>query len=170
MHDPTNEAAAWEAAVKMASEHGNTLALARLDRIGVPGVASLDVPGEHDLIGSSEPLPKGGDTYETAFALQPGFYKCTIDCSKWWYKVYMRGGQRLDVKFRSPVSGGLAELALYGTNGQALKAAGDSLNEMRGNAGPGGTIYRLTFDVIQEGWYFMMTKAEPQTVYRLHIG
>jgi hypothetical protein len=74
--DLTNEAASWEKAVKTARERGDTLALVRLDNIGVP-TPLQNIEGEHDLIGPSTRLSMGGENYETAVALQPGFYNCS---------------------------------------------------------------------------------------------
>src|SRR5437764_6741919 len=103
--DFAGAAAAWEGAVKLARERGDAVALARLDNTGVPA----DLPareGDTDLIGSSTPFAKGGEDYETAAALSPGFYKCAEFC-KAWYKLDLRTGSRLDIKFRSPPSKGV---------------------------------------------------------------
>src|SRR5262249_29730779 len=135
--DKANEAAAWETAVKTARQRSDPVALARLDRSG-PSGATLDPEGEHDLIGSSAPLPKAGDRYETAVKLSPGFYSCAQDamCAPWWYTLYLRTGQDLRVKLRTPpYAGGLAGVGVFGTNGEPLTSAGNPPGMMHGNAG-----------------------------------
>jgi hypothetical protein len=174
-HDTANEAAAWEEAVKMARKRGDPLTLARLDRVSVPA-AVPDAEGEHDLIGKSLPLPKGGDQYETAAEIAPGFYSFAAtqsdggECRSCLFKIYLHGGQRLKVKFRSPLSGGLAGAAIFGTNGQPLKdPEGDQPNSMHGNAAPGGTIRELDWNASESGWYFLRATADPGTVYRIRV-
>jgi hypothetical protein len=170
--DFTNEAQAWEAAVKTARERGDSVALARLDRISVPG-AVAGGEGEHDLIGSATPLPKGGDKFETAAALSPGLYICAekTGCFTWYYKVPLKGGQELAVGVRSPAPPAccLAGADIYGTNGQPLARAGDGPNTMRGNAGPASSIYRTRWVAAESGWHFLMTTADPGAMFRVEI-
>ncbi len=167
--DFANASVAWEAAVKTARERGDALALARLDNDGAPGSVP-DAEGEHDLIGAKNPLPKGGNDYESAQAISPGLYECAgPEVCEWWYKLGLRAGQRLLVKFRSPPKGGLAGMTLSGTNGEILNHKGDGPDTMRGNAGPAGTIYQFDLTVVASGMYFLRPIADPKTVYRIEV-
>ena len=169
--DFANESAAWEAAVKMARKSGDSLALARLDRNSVPR-AIPEAEGEHDLIGRSTPLPKGGDRYETAAKISPGFYGCaeTGGCFWWWYTVYLHTGQSLNVKFRTPQAGGaLAGVALYGTNGEPVAGAGDGPETMRGNAAAPGTVRQVTWAPPVSGWHFLRVGGDKGAVYHLAV-
>jgi len=74
--DVDNASKAWEAAEKIARKNGSTIALARLDNTGAPPRAIPSAEGDHDLIGNSMPLPKGGEGFETAVKISPGFYSC----------------------------------------------------------------------------------------------
>ena len=161
---------AWEAAEKTARKSGSAIALARLDNAGAPR-AIPSAEGDHDLIGHSAPLPKGGEGFESAVKIPPGFYSCagSSPCFGWWYTLYLGTGQTLEVKFRTPATGGLAGVSIYGTNGQGLKSAGDSPGTMRGNAGPGSSIYQCSWTAPASGWHFLRIGADPGTVYRLTI-
>lgn len=158
---------------------------------GVPAASRVrdrgDLPSEHrevrinsidnhDLIRKSAPLPKGGDKYETATRLTPGFYNCAVakesgdeGCFSWWFTLYLRTGQSLSVKFRSPASGGLAVAAVFGTNGQPEKSEGDGPDTMRGNAAAGGTIRQVDLVAPASGWYFLRIVADPGTIYRVKV-
>jgi len=137
--DFRNESTAWEGAVKLARAKGDTLALVRLDNAAVPE-SIPDMEGEHDLIGPGASLPAAGDTYETATTIDPGLYRCIKEggCFWPWYKVDLNAGSTLQVKLRSPPTGGLTGATIFGTNGEQLTAAGDSFDAMRGNAKPRG--------------------------------
>jgi hypothetical protein len=166
--DFANASVAWEAAMKTAQERGDTLALVRLDNNSVPH--SIPNPeGEHDLIGNSTPLPAGGDRFETAATIPTGFFNCPESGCSGWFKLKLAAGQSLDIKFRSPPLGGLAGAGLYGTNGETLKGAGDPPNAMRGNAGPGSTLYRLDWIARASGWHFLRIGADGGAVYRIQI-
>lgn len=169
--DFTSEAAAWEAAVKTARQRGDSIALVRLDTVSASG-PTLNAEGEHDLIGSSTPLPKGGDKYEAAMPLLPGFYTCAErdGCSA-WYGVNLRAGQKLTVKLRSPPppSGGLGGIEIFGTNGQPVTHAGNVSGTMRGNAGPASSIDQTEWVALESGKYFLLTNADPNTVYLIQV-
>ena len=158
--DFASAAAAWESAAKLARERDDKLALVRLDMTGVPDTLPK-AEGEHDLIGSSKPFPKGGTEYESAPILAPGFYKCVDVCSG-WFKLNLRTGDRLDVKFRSRPTHGAAQLTLYGTNGQLLKTVGT-------DCCAAGSLYRLEWVAAVSGWYFLQTNAAPDAVYRVQV-
>lgn len=158
---------AWEEAVKTAREHGDSLALVRLNSAVVPA-AIPDAEGEHDLIGASAPLAKGGDKYETALAIGPGLYMCG-DPGTWWFSVRLQSGQTLQIKFRSPASGGVAGIRIYGTNGQVLKQAGDEIGPFRSTAGGASTLYQANWTAIENGSYFIRSYADPGTVFRIYI-
>ena len=171
--DFTNEASAWEGAVTTARARGDSIALARLDRVSVPGAVG-ESDAEHDLIGASTPLPKGGDRYESAVKLSPGLYACTNKpdgCFTWYYTLYLKAGQELAVGVRSPAPPEccLAGVDVFGPNGQALTRAGDGSGTMRGNAGPPSTIYRARWVATETGWHYAMATADPGTVYRVDI-
>lgn len=51
---------------------GDSLEQARLDRI-LTRRSSPSQSGENDLIGNSTQMPKGGDRFETAREIAPGF-------------------------------------------------------------------------------------------------
>jgi len=160
---------AWEAAEKTARKSGNAIALARLDNTGAPR-AIPSAEGDHDLIGNSTPLPKGGEGLDTAVKIPPGFYSCADSSGcVGWYTFYLGTGQTLEVRFRSPAMGGVAGVGIYGTNGQGLKSAGDSPGTMRGNAGPGSSIYQCSWTAPASGWHFLRIGADAGTVYRLTI-
>ena len=169
--DFKNESIAWESAVKTARNRGDTLALTRLDRINIPS-ADLDVEGEHDLLGNSTAFPKGGDKPERATKISPGLYSCgdANGCFVWYFSFYLRTGERLEVKFRSPQSGGLSGAGIYGTNGEIIHQTGDSPGAMPGNAGPPSTIYKLNWTAKVSGWHFLRIDADMGTVYRIQLG
>lgn len=158
---------AWEAAEKTARKSGNAIVLARLDNTGAPR-ATPSAEGEHDLIGNSAPLPKGGEGFETAVKIPPGLHSCanSSGCFGWWYTFYLGTGQTLEVKFRSPALGGLAGVGIYGTNGQGLKSAG---SWQPGQEGPGSSIYQTSWTAPASGWHFLRIGAAPGTVFRLTI-
>ena len=169
--DFTNESAAWENAVKTARTRRDTLALTRLDRIGGSRV-NLEVEGEHDLIGNSAPLPKGGDKYETATRISPGFYSCTdkSGCQGWWFSIDMRGGERLNVKFRTAAYGGsLAGVSIFGTNGEFVQPGGNPPGTMHGNAPPPGTLYSASWTAAVSGLHFLRIDADAGTVFRIQL-
>jgi hypothetical protein len=173
--DFANEASAWESAVKMARERGDSMALARLDRVSVPG-GVLGGEAEHDLIGDSTPLPKGGNDYRSAVQLAPGLYICAGNadegCRNWYYKVYLNAGRELAIGLRSPAPPQccLAGVDILGPNGQTLhRQVGDDPRIMRGNAGPANTIYRTQWVAMEGGWHYLMTTADSGTVYRISI-
>lgn len=165
--DFANASDAWEAAVKTARERGDTLALARLDINNVPR-AIPDVEGEHDLIGTNTPLPRGGTTYENAVNMSPGFYGCTDTegCHSWWFKLNLRAGQSLDVKFRSRASfdghAGYALADIFGTNGERTTSGGTW-------AGPPSKIYQVGFVAPVSGEHFLRIEGERGTVYRIQV-
>jgi len=169
--DADAEAKAWAAAVGMARERRDRLAMVRLDRIGAPGAARVDADGEQDLIGTSRQLPDGGDAFESAVELSPGLYGCARDdhCHWRWFRQYLRSGQSLAVRFRSPPAGGLAGVSVYDTNGKLVAAAGDGANAMRGNAGPRSSIYEVSWVAPSSGWYFLSTHADRGTVLRVRV-
>jgi len=171
--DLPKEAEAWQAAVKTARGRGDSVALARLDRVTLPRAGVSSGEGEHDLIGSSTPLPKGGDTFETAVKLSAGLYSCADKngCFTSYYTVSLSAGQELAIGVRSPAPPAccLAGVDIYGTNGQPLARAGDNANTMRGNAGPPSTISRARWVATESGSHFVMTTADPGTVYRIQI-
>lgn len=171
--DAAKEATAWGEAVKTAREHGDSIALARLDRVSVPPTAASTGEGEHDLIGSTTPLPKGGDKFETAAKLSPGLYSCTekTGCFTSYFTINLKAGQELSIGVRSPAPPQccLAGVDIFGTNGQPLARAGDGANTMRGNAGPPSTIYRARWAATESGTHYIMTTADPGTVYRIDI-
>ena len=167
--DFVKESEAWEAAVAAAREADDWLVLARLDRISAPR-GFPDVEGEADLIGDSAPLLIGGDRYETAGEISPGFYRCTDEKGCWsYYKLYLRTDQRLHVKLRSPPSGNLAGVVVYNTNGEGLKHAGDRPGTMRGNAGPPNTIHELAWTASSRGWHFLQVNTDQGTVVRIQV-
>jgi hypothetical protein len=167
--DFANASTTWEAAVKTARERGDALALVRLDKDGVPRSVP-DAEGEHDLIGAKISLPKGGDDYESAQTISPGLYECAgPDVCASWYKLTLRPGQQLLVKFRNPPAGGLAGITLFGTNGERLDVKGDGPGTLYGNSAPGGTMSRVAFDVTAGGTYFLRMNANPKSVYRIQI-
>lgn len=167
--DANAESSAWAAAVETARERGDTLAMIRLDRIGAPDAAPLEAEGEQDLIGNSRPLPDGGDTFETAAEMSPGLYSCMREdhCHWRWFRRYLRSGQSLDVRFRSPPAGGLAGISVYDTNGKLVAQGGDGAGAMRGNAGPRSSIYDVNWTATSNGWYFVSTHADRGTVFRV---
>jgi len=167
-HDLPAEAASWEAAMKLARREGDTIAQVRLDRETVP--PGLPEAGEHDLIGQSAALPKGGAKYETATKISPGFYACTDTQGCFaWYSLYLNMGQNLKVHFRSPPNGGLCGIQIFGTNGEFLGGAGDGPGTMRGNAGAASTIYNTEWTAIAGGWHYLRTISDPGAVYRILI-
>ena len=128
-----------------------------------------DDEGETSLIGKTAPLLPGGDRYETAPEITPGLYKCTDENGCWsYYKLFLRAGQQLRVKLRSPPSGNLAGAVVYDTNGAWLKHAGDKPGTMRGNAGPASTIYEFDWTASSKGWYYLKVNSDPGTVFRLN--
>jgi tetratricopeptide (TPR) repeat protein len=154
---------AWEQAEKIAQQRGETLALARLDNIQVPS-AVPDPEGEHDLIGRSTLFPKGGDRYENAAELPPGFYGCPEDrgCNG-WFTMRLDTGQTISVKVRNPPIGTTCgpEAVLYGTNGQQLKSIEDC-----GNA----ALYLLDWTAADSGWYFLaFSSLHKGTVFRFWV-
>jgi len=167
--DFVKESEAWEAAVTAAREAGDWLALARLDRTSAPrGIP--DAEGETDLIGDSVPLPIGGDRYETAPEISPGFYRCTDKEGCWlYYKLFLETSQHLRVKLRSPPLGGLAGVVVYDTNGAWLKHGGNSPGTMRGNAGPPSNIHELAWTAPLRGWYFLQANTDQGTVIRILV-
>lgn len=168
--DAGNEATAWEQAMKLARQKGDAIAEARLDRVSVPA-GVLEPQGDHDLIGSSASLPIGGDRYETATKLSPGFYNCSAakGCFSWWFTLYLHVGQDLKVKFRTPSTGGLAGAAIYGTNGDPQAGAGDNEGTMRGNASAAGTLRTVDLVSPASGWYFLKVYADAGSVYRIQV-
>jgi hypothetical protein len=164
--DVDNAYNAWEAAEKTARRSGNAIVLARLDNAGAPR-AIPTAEGDHDLIGNSTPLPKGGEGFETALKIPPGFYSCTdrFPGCDWWYTFYLGTGQSLDVKFRSPATSSRPGAGIYGTNGQGLKSAGTFSDR----AGPGSIIYQTSWTAPVSGWHFLRIGADPGAVYRLTI-
>jgi hypothetical protein len=164
-HDSANAAKAWEAAEKTARQHGDKLALARLDNLGVPR-ALPDAVGEHDLIGASEPLPAGGNTYETATPIKPGLYKCTAKdgCFEQWFRIDLKVGQRLVVRFRNSPHGGRAGAGIYDTNGRLVASQGD---EAMG--GPPDAIHDMRYSVMAKGTYFFRVGADRETVFRIRV-
>jgi hypothetical protein len=172
--DFANEASAWEGSVKTARERGDLVALARLDRVSVPG-AVVGGDAERDLIGNGTPLPKGGDRYESAVKLSPGLYICDTKsdgCGISYYTLYLKAGQELAIGLRSPAPPQccLAGADILGPNGQSLdRHVGDGWQTMRGNAGPANTIYRTKWVATESGWHYLMTTADPGTVYRVDI-
>jgi hypothetical protein len=169
--DFSGESDAWESAVKMARERSNALALARLDRISVPRNIP-EIEGDHDLIGHGITLPKGGDKYESAIKLSPGFYRCLDKdgCYSWWFTLYLQTGQSLSIKLRTPAAGGLAGAGIYGTNGEWIERyTGDGARTMPGNAGPGSSMREVAWVAPAAGWYFLYVFADPDTVYRVGI-
>jgi hypothetical protein len=169
-HDPAKAAQAWEAAVKTARQHNDKLALARLDNFGFP--KSLpEAVGEHDLIGASEPLPAGGARYESATPIRPGLFECTAKngCFGQFYGIELTPGQRLVIRLRRSPNGGLAGGGIYGTNGDPVAWAGDGFDAMRGNAGPAGAIYEMSYAAGAKGTYFFRTSCDPGTVFRIRI-
>ncbi len=172
--DFANEASAWEGAVKTARDRGDLVALARLDRVSGPGVV-VEGNAEHDLIGNSTPLPKGGNRYESAVKLSQGLYICDTKpegCFTSYYALYLKAGQELAIGLRSPAPPEccLAGVDILGPNGQSLdRHAGDGFGTMRGNAGPANTIYRTQWVATENGWHYLLTTADPGTVYRIDI-
>ena len=168
-HDYDNARTTWEAAEKTARSRGDAIALARLDNSTVPPTLS-DVEGEHDLIGAKTPLPKGGDNYESAVTIPPGLYECVTDaCSGSWYKVNLRTGQRLRIKFRKPPSSSLTGVALYGTNGESLGQKGAAPNSMRGNVSAEATIDQVDWVAKASGWHYLRVVADKESVYLIQI-
>jgi hypothetical protein len=166
--DFAQAAVAWEAAMGTARKKGDLLAQTRLNSVGAPR-AIPDAEGESDLIGKSTPLLQGAETLEAAAAILPGLYNCAKDGCSGRFKVDLKTGQKVAVKFRSPASGGLAGAVVYGTNGEFLKGAGDSLGAMRGNAGPASSIYQVDWTASVSGWHFIHFGADPGTVFRITI-
>ena len=169
-HDSANAATAWEAAEKTARQRGDTLALARLDSFGVPR-ALPNAAGEHDLIGKSDPLPAGGNTYETAMPIKPGLFKCTVvdQCRGPWFRIDLKAGQQFVARFRRSPNGGVAGAGLYGTNGSSMAWQGDAYGGMAGNAGPPGMIYEMNVPIAANGTYFFRTWCDVDAVLRIRI-
>jgi hypothetical protein len=169
--DLAGESTAWEAAMKTARKRGDTLALVRLEMSSVP--SALPSPfGEHDLIGRSEPLPKGGTKFEEATVLNPGFYSCAgpDPCVNWWYKDYLKSGQTMRIRCRTSASGGLAGAAILGTNGENLQAStGDPPGTMHGNARAANSLSEVEYTARAQGWHFLRIDSDPNAVYRLLI-
>jgi len=140
-----------------------------LDRTGAQPVVS-NVEGETGLIGDTAPLLPGGDRYETAPEITPGLYMCTDENGCWsYYKLFLRTGQRMHVKLRSPPSGNLAGVVAYDPNGAWLKHAGDKPGTMRGNAGPASTIHELAWTASSKGWYYLQVNSDPETAFRIQV-
>jgi hypothetical protein len=170
--DYTDATEAWEGAVKLARSRSDVLALARLDNDTIPASVP-DVQGEHDLIGPAQRLPKGGDKFENAPALSPGLYRCedSEGCLAWWFGLDLQTGQRVVIRFRSSATGGEASIALFGTNGQWIQAAGDypESSDHHSHSGPPSTIWQMDYIVPAGGAYYLRTVADPGAVYRLLI-
>lgn len=158
--DLADASKAWEEAVKTARQSGDTLALARLDNIAVPsGIPSAE--GEHDLIGASTALPKGGDRYETATTLPEGFYSCSncnLDELR-WYKTNIDAGQNVRIKIRGALSG-WSQASIFGTNGQILRST-DITNA--------GVINEIDWAATESGWYYLRYHSSNDGVLRLEI-
>ena len=142
--------------MKLAREHGDSLAQARLDRV----LISRDTPsqnGETDLIGNSTPTPKGGDHFETAPELAPGFYNCYVRCEG-YFKVWLRGGQALHIHLRTGEY--QAAATFFDTNGQSQKPAGNSGNSQ---------ISTGEWTALTNGWHYLYISANVGAVYRISI-
>ncbi|MHB8270469.1 tetratricopeptide repeat protein [Bradyrhizobium sp.] len=168
-HDYSSAQTVWEAAEKTARSRGDAIALARLDNSTVPPTLP-DVEGEHDLIGAKTPLPDGGNNYESAATIPPGLYECVTDaCSGSWYKVSLRTGQRLRIKFRKPPSWSLTGVALYGVNGESLDQKGAPPGSARGNVGGEAKIDQIDWVAKASGWHYLRVVADKESVYLIQI-
>jgi hypothetical protein len=163
--------ATLEAAIKLATVRGDTTALARLNK-----EVTADPPpaagGDHDLIGASAPLPKGGDRYETAVPLASGFYACreAAGCGDRWFRLPMRAGQRLDVKWRNATEDGATCVYFYGTNGEALNAeengpSGRTVCTGYADAG----LYEVIYTAPKSGAYYLRIKMVLGDVLRFWV-
>jgi hypothetical protein len=155
--------ASWDGAMKIARERGDSLEQARLDRI-LTRRSSPSQSGENDLIGNSTQMPKGGDRFETAREIAPGFYNCNgpEGCSG-RFKVWLRGGQGLHVRLRSGDGGNSAraEVVFFDTNGQRIGAVGECAYC------PSNNIYTADWTAQANGWHFIAISAIPGSVYRI---
>jgi tetratricopeptide (TPR) repeat protein len=153
----------WETAMGTARKNGDVLAQARLNNVGVPRTIPV-AEGEHDLVGNSTPLPQAADTLETATAILPGFYICkSKDKCFGWFKVDLKSGQNVAVKFRSASQGpGAAQIGICGTNGESLKQAGSWWVQP-------STMFQLDWTTSVSGWHFVRVDASPDTVFRVKI-
>jgi len=169
--DVANASATLESALKLATQQGDRKAIARLDNEMVAGPPPA-AGGDHDLIGASAPLPKGGDRYETAIPIAPGFYGCkeTAGCGDRWFRLPMRVGQRLDVKWRNATEYGSTCVYFYGTNGEALDAeengpSGRIVCTGYSNAG----LYEVIYSAPRSGTYYLRIKMVPGDVLRFWL-
>lgn len=155
--DSNNAGSSWESAMKLARERNDSLAQARLDRILISR-SKIPQEGETDLIGNSSPLPKGGDRYETAPEILPGFYNCPDACSS-MFKITLRGGQILHAHLRGGYNP--AGINFFGTNGQ-----------LQGTASVDGYFKIATADWLApaDGWYFLRVWSnDVGAVYRISV-
>lgn len=155
--DSKNAGSSWEVAMNLARKRNDSLAQARLDRI-LTSHSTIPQKRETDLIGDSNPLPKGGDRYETAPEILPGFYNCAADCNS-MFKIALREGQTLHVHMRS--GNGLAGIDFFNTNGQLQtdRARVDNYQ-----------IATEDWLAPADGWYFLGIWANgPGAVYRISV-
>lgn len=169
--DLPNASATWEAAMKLATQRGDSIAIARL---GKELNASADPAPEtdHDLIGASAPLPKGGDRYETAIPLAPGFYGCkeTAGCGDRWFRLTMRGGQRLGIKLRTATTYGYTCVKLYGTNGEILTPEDrGSTSQLPCSFTSEAGIFSAAYDSTEAGTYYLRIQTFLGDVLRFRI-
>jgi tetratricopeptide (TPR) repeat protein len=115
--DAANASTHAEAARSLANQRGDDLAQVRLDQLSVSATAQS---AKDSLIGSKTPLPEGGKSFEEAQWISPGLYilnKKLEDNVLRYFKIRLKAGQTLLIKFRNPESGGHSGVAIYDADG-----------------------------------------------------
>ena len=115
--DTANASSAASVARRMANEQNDHLAQVRLDQlaIGVSEQAEKDT-----LVGAKSPLPEGGKIFEEATWISPGLYILTKDLGNnelRHFKIRVKAGQTIYVKFRAPETGGYTTATIYDSDG-----------------------------------------------------
>jgi hypothetical protein len=117
--DTANASSAAAVARSMANEQHDNLAQVRLDQLAI---GAFEQTEKDSLVGAKSPLPEGGKSFEEATWISPGLYILTKGLGNnelRHFKIRLKAGQTLAVKFRNPEAGGYTAATIYDSDGGA---------------------------------------------------
>jgi len=152
-------------AQSLANQRGDSLALVRLQQLSEGGGGDAGT----DMVGDKKPFPEGGKSFEDAMTMSPGLYLTTHDVESGqlrYYKMRLKAGQTLRIKFRSPDTGGDTFASIYDANGGLKQSDGiygerNELKTVQWNTPVDGLVY------LSVGNYNQNNAAN--SVYRISI-
>jgi tetratricopeptide (TPR) repeat protein len=118
--DAANASTHAEAARSLANQRGDSLDQVRLDQLSASGSAQA---AKDTLIGNKTPLPEGGKSFEEAKWISPGLYILTKNLDNdvlRYFKIRLKAGQTLLIKFRNPETGGYSSAAIHDADGGVM--------------------------------------------------